>query len=76
MFAKGMGGDRQQLRTRRELMVWVDVDVHQGPLSFHQQNRRVVFLTPAKADGPLAFEEQRNGRWVEIARELSPGVLA
>ncbi len=76
VFAKGMGGDPQLLRTTRELMVWVDVDVHQGPQSFHAQNRRVVFLTPKKTDGALAFEEKRGGRWVRIAEEISVGVLA
>ena len=72
---KGMGGDIQTIRSKSELMI--RVCCHQGVGSFHSGDRRVQFLTPQKANGPLAFLERRGReRWVEIARELWPGVLA
>lgn len=74
VFAKGMGGDHG-LRSKADLMLYADADVHEGPLSFHQKNRRVVFLTPMKCLGPLAFEEKRGGQWVLVGEELSIGVL-
>jgi hypothetical protein len=71
---KGMGGDPQTIRSRAPLMV--RVCCHQGPGSLHSGDRKVLFLTPEKANGPLAFLERRVGeKWVEIARELWPGVL-
>lgn len=75
---KGMGGDPQTIRSRAPLMI--RVCCHQGPGSLHSGDRRVVFLTPKKADGALAFLERRGplglGRFAEVARELWPGVLA
>lgn len=72
---KGMGGDPLTIRSRQELMI--RVCCHQGPGSLHAGDRRVAYLSPKKADGPLAFSERRAKKaWVEVARELSPGVLA
>lgn len=71
---KGMGGDPQTLRSRAELMI--RVCCHQGTGSLHSGDRKVLFLTREKADGPLAFLERRGQKWAEVARELWPGVLA
>lgn len=71
---KGMGGDPQTIRSRAPLMI--RVCCHQGPGSLHSGDRRVQFLSPEKADGPLAFLERRGGKWAEVDRELWPGVLA
>lgn len=71
---KGMGGDPQTIRSKPELMI--RVCCHQGAGSLHSGDRRVTFLSPAKADGPLAFLEKRGSKWVEVDRELWPGVLA
>lgn len=75
VFAKGMGGDHGN-RTDADIMIRVCDDVHQGPLSFHQKNRRVVFLQPdKKCRGQLAFEEKRGGKWIVVAIEMGVGVL-
>ena len=71
---KGMGGDPQTIRSKAQLMV--RVCCHQGAGSLHSGDRKVVYLSPEKADGPLAFLERRGPRWVETAREIWPGVLA
>lgn len=73
---KGIGGDAQTLRSIPALMILVSRDVHQGPYSLHSGDRRVQFLTPEKANGPIAFLEKRGSKWAEVARELWPGVLA
>lgn len=73
---KGLGGDAQTLRSIPALMILVSRAVHQGPHSLHSGDRRVQFLTPEKANGPIAFLERRGGKWAEVARELWPGVLA
>ena len=75
VHAKGMSGDRTGVRSTADVLIYVDADVHEGPLSFHQKNRRVVYLTPRKCNGPIAFEEKRGGRWMQIAEEVSVGVL-
>jgi hypothetical protein len=36
----------------------------------------VLYLTKEKANGPCAFLERRGPKWIEVARELWPGVLA
>lgn len=72
---KGMGGDPRTIRSRAPLMI--RVCCHQGPGSLHSGDRKVQFLSPQKADGPLAFLERRGReKWAEVARELWPGVLA
>lgn len=74
---RGMGGDRELKRTKLELVIAFGVRCHDrydgrlGP-----RNRRVVFLTDKKACGPCAFEVKLGGKWVEIGREVSIGVLA
>lgn len=74
---KGAGGDPQTVRSVPEQMIAVCAPVHQGPGSLHAGDRKVLFLTPKKADGPLAFlERHRRSKWIEVARELWPGVLA
>jgi len=71
---KGMGGDKQLLRTKRELLVTMGLRCHDR---FDKRgDRRVVFLTKDKADGIIACEVKRGGRWVEIGREISIGVWA
>jgi hypothetical protein len=74
--SKGMGGDHG-LRSTMEWLVTFCQPVHQGPrLSLHAGTRRVVPLEPAKKmNGPRAFEEKRGGKWIEVGREVSPGVL-
>lgn len=72
---KGAGGDPQTIRSRAKLMV--RVCCHQGTGSLHSGDRKVLYLTPDKAEGPLAFLERRNRtKWVEVGRELFPGILA
>lgn len=74
---KGMGGDPQALRTKRALLITFGLQCHQARKdSLDAKDRRVVFLTARKADGPCAFEGKRGGRWIEVGRELSVGVLA
>lgn len=74
---RGMGGDPDLARTKRELLIAFGVRCHDrydGRLG--ARNRRIVFLTPKKADGPCAFEVKLDGKWIEIRREISIGVLA
>ncbi len=72
---KGMGGDPLTIRSKSHLMI--RVCCHQGVGSLHSGDRRVMYLTPQKADGPLAFLERRGReKWAEVAREIWPGVLA
>lgn len=73
---KGIGGDAKTERSIPALMVLVSRAVHQGPRSLHSGDRRVVFLTPECANGPIAFHEKRGGKWIEVAREQWPGKLA
>lgn len=73
---KGMSSDINTTRSIPALMVLVSREVHQGPHSLHSGDKRIVFLTKEKADGPVAFLEKRGGRWAEIDRELWPGMLA
>lgn len=73
---KGAGGDVDTIRSVQALMILVSRAVHQGPRSLHSGDRRVLFLTPEKANGPVAFLERRGGKWAEVGRELWPGVLA
>jgi hypothetical protein len=74
---KGAGGDPQTLRSKPDRMIHVCKPTHQGPGSLHAGDRKVVFLTPQKAEGPLAFLERRGrDRWAEIGREIFVGVLA
>lgn len=71
---KGMGGDPLTIRSKAPLMI--RVCCHQGPGSLHSGDRKVLYLTTKKADGPLAFLERRGQKWAEVARELFPGILA
>jgi hypothetical protein len=72
---KGIGGDPQTIRSKPELMI--RVCCHQGPGSLHSGDRKVGYLTPEKANGPLVFYERRpRERWIEVGREVWPGVLA
>jgi hypothetical protein len=71
---KGMGGDPLTIRSRAPLMI--HVCCHQGAGSLHSGDRKVLYLTAEKANGPLAFLERRGAKWAEVARELWPGVLA
>lgn len=76
---KGIGGDAETKRSVTPLMILVSKAVHQGPLSLHSGDRRVLFLTDEKADGPCAFLIRRSrvgNVWVEVGRELWPGHLA
>jgi hypothetical protein len=75
LTAKGMGGDPQTVRSKAKLVI--RVCCHQGVGSLHSGDRKVLYLTPEKAEGPLAFLERRNRtQWAEVARELFPGILA
>jgi hypothetical protein len=73
---KGMGGDASTLRSIPTLMILVSREVHRGTFSLHSGDRRVIFLTPECASGPVAFLEKRGGKWIEVGRELWPGKLA
>jgi ribosomal protein S14 len=76
LSAKGAGGDPQTLRSKPELMIALCRNLHQGPGSLHAGDRKVLYLTKEKANGPCAFLERRGPKWIEVARELWPGVLA
>lgn len=74
---KGMGGDKQLIRTKRELLITQGVQCHDlldgrviGGIP-----RRIRFLTDKQADGPCAFDVKRGKKWVEVGREVSVGVL-
>lgn len=74
---KGMGGDKQLLRTRRDLLITFGLQCHDlfdGRVG-GGRDRRVRFLTERKADGPCAFDVKRGGKWIEIGRERSVGIL-
>lgn len=83
---KGMGGDPSGERSKPWIMVLVCNWRHkESKLSIDKKGLRVVALTPAGTDGPIAWEIDlgkfshgtfANGTWVELARELEPGVLA
>lgn len=73
---KGMGGDVTTVRSVPALMILVSRAVHQGPKSLHSGDRMVKFLTKEKADGPVVFLEKQGTKWIEVGRELWPGMLA
>lgn len=79
---KGMGGDPTGERSSRELLILMCAHRHQhGAVSFHKGTLRTRYLSPAKNDGPIAFEVDldvvspgsrigdREARWCEVARE-------
>lgn len=76
---RGMGGDPELVRTKRELLVSMSTRCHDrfdGRIGT-PGTRRFVYLDPKKkADGPMACEVKRGGQWVEIGREISIGVWA
>lgn len=84
---KGMGGDPLGIRTQAALMIYLCKHRHQdGAVSIHKGTLRAVYLTPAKANGPVAWEVDvsvistrsnlQGPRWKEVARETSVQRLA
>jgi hypothetical protein len=80
--SKGMAGDHGE-RTRVELMLRGCHIHHQGARSIHSGDLRVKYLTPAKANAPIALERKvieftrnhkRIERWEEFAREAAIGI--
>ena len=59
---KGMGGDHGRVSTAADMMLLCAV-VHRGQDSLHDGGRRIVFLTPSKANGPCRFERRVGRRW-------------
>jgi hypothetical protein len=74
--AKGMGGNPDGSRNTRKNLITGCPDVHQGPTSLHAGKKRIVPLTPALMDGPVAYEEKQGRTWVEVGREVHVRVLA
>ena len=52
---KGMGGDKQSLRTQPEKMIRLCWEHHQGAASVHSTHLDVRPLTSRGTDGPCAF---------------------
>lgn len=81
---KGMGGDPTGERSAPELMVYLCNWRHRiARYSIDRGRLRWVPLTPAGANGPIAWEmfmdnavPGRPGEWVELARELELWRLA
>jgi hypothetical protein len=84
---KGMGSDHGN-RSRRNQLICLCIPRHQTSwISLHKKNLRIVFLTPEKADGPVAWlvnvtaidrplAPMADAKWIEVARELSPCILS
>lgn len=71
---KGMGGDHG-LRSTADQMLRGCFFHHRGNWSLHSQDLRVEFLTPAKADGPIAmWGRDSTGQWLMLGREIAVGV--
>ncbi|MFL5409473.1 MAG: hypothetical protein ACJ79O_26950 [Myxococcales bacterium] len=70
---KGMGGDPRLLRTTRPNLITYCATTHRLA---HDGKRRAVPLTPKQFDGPCAFEEEREGQWIEVGREIAVGRFA
>lgn len=76
---KGMGGNPAGDRSAIELMVVLCLHRHQdGAVSIHKGTLRPRFLTPAKFNGPIAWEADSSRlwpsaaeRWIELARETA-----
>lgn len=61
---KGMGGDKQQLRSQRKLMILICGWRHRGNFSLHSKRARIVPVNAAKGtDGLCEFyvQRQKNG---------------
>lgn len=70
---KGMGGDHG-LRTISSLMVRTCEFHHRGNWSLHSNDLRVEFLTPEKANGPIAvWGRISTGEFVMLGRETAIG---
>lgn len=70
---KGMGGDHGH-RSTADLMVRACWFHHQGNWSLHSHDLRVEFLTPDKANGPIAvWGRISSGEFVMLGREKSVG---
>ncbi len=64
---KGMGGDKQLLRTRVDRMLALCACHHQGPISLHSTDLRIIPETSRGTRGPCRFEvadEQK--KWVVV----------
>lgn len=76
---KGMGGNPSGERSAAELMVLLCRHRHQdGAVSIHKGTLRAKFLTPAKFNGPIAWEADSSRlwpnadeQWIELARETA-----
>lgn len=87
---KQMGGDPGLHRSGAPGMIRLCYHRHRlGRVSLHAGTLRVVALTMAGTDGPVAFQVDRDfvpeqwfgpggyvEPWVELARETAPGILA
>lgn len=52
----GMGGDPALIRTQRQKMIRLCIQHHQGRVSIHSKDLRVVPLTDKGTDGPCEFQ--------------------
>ena len=70
----GMGGDPSLIRTQRHLMIRLCYDHHQGRVSIHSKDLRIVYLTDRQTDGPCQFEQRdfkSKGGWQVVGVEDS-----
>ena len=73
--AKGMGGDKQRLRTRADRMIHLCHLHHQGPVSLHSGDLKIQPQTANGTDGPCDFYALDGmGRWALNASETRIGI--
>jgi hypothetical protein len=62
---KGMGGDKQLIRTQRHKMILLCGWRHRGSFGLHAKRARIEPLTDKGTDGPCEFliQRQKNGQW-------------
>lgn len=71
---KGSGGDHGR-RSSAAQMVRLCVRRHQGPVSLHSGDLEIEYLTPERANGPLAFYQRgEDGKLFMVAQETAPFV--
>ena len=69
--SKSLGGANEATN-----LISVCLSVHQGSHSLHSQDKRIMPLTDAGANGPVIFYARNtDGDWYLVARERSVGLL-
>lgn len=66
--AKGMGGDHGR-RSTADQMILICANRHQGPISLHSGDLRIIPITRAGTNGPCKFQVRHGAEWATLYQE-------